>query len=337
MDLRSLRFVIWVLSRFVETTGFIDLMGFYREFKRTVSEEIDYTREAANAARFYGLFENRPRIRIPRVHEAYISRRVLVLEWLDGIKINDYPALDAAGVDRRDAASQTVEAYLYQFFEVGFFHADPHPGNIFVQPGVNGASSTIAFVDFGMVGTLTKASKQGLKDLFVGFVVSNPHAMARALQRLGFVGESANLAAIERALGLLVDDYHAMSLGEVRDLDFHETAREIEDLLYGQPFHVPAEFAFTGKAIGTLSGVATGLAPDLNLIDVALPYAQRFLGVSREGAAETAEQVVRQLLGTGRTLLTIPAALDRVLTKLETGQLEVKVADGIENGRRSGR
>src|SRR5581483_5374034 len=156
-----------------------------------------------------------PRIRIPRVYEEYISRRVLILEWLDGIKINDYAALDAAEVDRLDAATQAVEAYLFQVFEVGFFHADPHPGNLFIQPGPDGQRPTVAFVDFGMVGTLTRSAKQGMKDLFLGFVVNNPHAMASALQRLGFIGEGANLPAIERALGLIVSDYHGMSLGQV--------------------------------------------------------------------------------------------------------------------------
>jgi predicted unusual protein kinase regulating ubiquinone biosynthesis (AarF/ABC1/UbiB family) len=333
MDLRSIRFVIWVISRFVDTGEFIDLKGFYREFKRTVGEEIDYVREAENARRFRDIFKDKPRIFIPRVHDDYVSRRVLVLEWVDGIKVSDYADLDSAGVDRLEAARRIVEAYLYQFFEVGFFHADPHPGNIFVQPGSDGSGPTIAFVDFGMVGSLTKAIKQALKDLFVGFVVNNPHAMAAALQRLGFVGEGANMAAIERAIGLLVDQYQGLTLGQVRDMDLPEVVHEIEDLLYAQPFRIPPEFAFAGKAVGTLSGVATGLAPDLNVINVAVPYAQQFLGLSRDRAGETVEQLLRELLVAGRTLLSLPAALERVLAKFETGQIEVKVADGGHNGR----
>jgi predicted unusual protein kinase regulating ubiquinone biosynthesis (AarF/ABC1/UbiB family) len=127
-----------------------------------------------------------------------------------------------------------------------------------------------------------------------------------------------------------------MSLGEVRDLDFPAVASELEDLLYSQPFRVPAAFAFTGKAVGTLAGVATGLAPDLNLIDVAAPYARRFLGLSGDAAGQTAQQVLEQLTQSGRTLLTLPARLERTLSRLESGQIEIRIADGPP-GTRPGR
>src|SRR5438067_7863972 len=337
MDLSTIRFVIWVISRFVNTNEFIDLMAFYREFKRTIFEEIDYVREAANARRFAEIFKDRPGIVIPKVVDGYISRRVLVLEWIDGIKVNDYAQLEAAGISRFEVAKRTVEAYFYQFFEVGFFHADPHPGNIFVIPGPMGTEPTVAFVDFGMVGSLGRATKQGLRDLFLGFVVSNPHAMVSALSRLGFIGQGANLAAIERGVGLLMEQYHGMSLGQVRDLSVHDVAHEIEDLFYRQPFRIPAQFAFSGRAIGTLSGLATGLAPEFNLVRVAIPYAQKFLGLSRDGAGQNAQQLLTQMLDAGRTMLTLPATLERVLAKVEAGQIEVRLAEDGLNGAGRGR
>src|SRR6266516_6405052 len=117
MDLNSLKFVIRVIMRFVDTRKFIDLMAVYREFERTVYEEIDYITEAANAKRFKEMFKDDPAIYIPRVYDEYTSRRVLVLEWINGIKINDYTALEAAGIDRLEVANRTVEAYFHQFFE----------------------------------------------------------------------------------------------------------------------------------------------------------------------------------------------------------------------------
>ncbi len=332
MDLSTIRFVIWVISRFVDTSEFIDLRAFFREFRRTIYEEIDYVREAANARRFAEMFKNTPHISIPGVLEGYVSRRVLVLEWVDGIKINDYAALEAAGVSRMAVARRTVEAYFYQFFEVGFFHADPHPGNIFVKPGLSGTDPTIAFVDFGMVGSLTRSSKQGLKDLFLGFVVNNPHNMVMALARLGFIGEGANLAAIERGVTLMMEQYHGMTLGQARELNVSEVAHEIEDLFYRQPFRIPAQFAFSGRAVGTLSGLATGLAPEFNLVSVAVPYAQTFLGLGRENAGQTAQEVLRQMLEAGRVTLSLPTTLERVLAKLEAGQLEIHVAENGRNG-----
>ena len=261
MDLSTIRFVIWVISRFVNTSEFIDLKAFYHEFRRTIYEEIDYVQEAANARRFAEIFKDRPGIVIPQIIDGMVSRRVLVLEWIDGIKVNDYAELEARGISRFEVARRTVEAYFYQFFEIGFFHADPHPGNIFVQPGPTPTEPTVAFVDFGMVGSLSRTNKQAIKDLFLGFIVNNAHAMVDALLRLGFIGDGANLAAIERGVALMMQQYHGMTLGDVRDLNVRDVAHEIEDLFYRQPFRIPAQFAFAGRAIGTLSGLATGLAP----------------------------------------------------------------------------
>ncbi|MBV9355905.1 MAG: AarF/ABC1/UbiB kinase family protein [Chloroflexi bacterium] len=332
MDLSTIRFVIWVIGWFVNTRDFVDLPAFYREFRRTILEEIDYVQEADNARRFRAMFEGQSSIFIPRVFDDYVSTRVLVLEWVDGIKVNDYPRLDAAGVSRFAVARRTVEAYFYQFFEVGFFHADPHPGNIFVQPGPSPEEPTVAFVDFGMVGTLTRTSKQGLKNLFLGFVINDPHAMVEALNRLGFIGEGANLHTIEYGVATMMNQYHGITLGQARDLNVSAVAHELEDLFYAQPFRIPAQFAFTGRAIGTLSGLATGLSPDFNLFEVALPYAQQFLGLTPDSASETVQQVLTQVVVAGRTLLALPTKVDRVLTRIETGQLEVRLAEDGRNG-----
>ncbi len=332
-DLSTLKFVIWVINRFVDTSEFIDLMGVYREFKRTVYEEIDYVTEAANAQRFREMFKDDPTIYIPRVYEDYTTRRILVLEWIDGIKINDYAAIEAAGISRLEVAKRTVQTYFYQFFEAGFFHADPHPGNIFVKPGPPGSGPIIAFVDFGMVGTLTKSMKKAMKDLFLSFLARDSHALVGALAKLGFIGDGANMAAIERGMAMMMERYFGLTLGEARDLDIPEVSQDVEQLLYGQPFQIPAQFAFTGRAIGTLVGVATGLSPEFNFVDVATPYARKFLGLDAEGAGQTIQEILNQLLDTGRTLLALPRSLERVITKLETGQIEVRLAERAPNGR----
>ncbi len=332
MDLSTLKFVIWVINRFVDTSEFIDLMGVYREFKRTVYEEIDYITEAANARRFKEMFKDDPNIYIPQVYDDYTSRRLLVLEWIDGIKINDYSTLEAEGISRLEVAKRTVQAYFYQFFTAGFFHADPHPGNIFVKKGPDN-EPIIAFVDFGMVGTLTKNMKKALKDLFLSFVTRDSHALVSSLSKLGFIGNGANMAALERGVALMMEQYYGMTLGEARDLDIPEVSQDVEQLLYGQPFQVPAQFAFTGRAIGTLIGVSTGLSPDFNFVEVATPYARKFLGLDAEGTGQTIQDILNQVLDTGRILLTLPRSLERVITKIETGQIEVKLADAPRNGR----
>src|SRR5437588_11025944 len=130
-----------------------------------------------------------------------------------------------------------------------------------------------------------------------------------------------------------------MTLGEARDMDIPEVAQDVEKMRYGQPFQIPAQFAFTGRAIGVLVGVTTGLSPDFNFVEIATPYARKFLGLDAEGAGETLQDIFNQVLETGRILLTLPRSLEQVITKLETGQIEVKLSDNGRNGRshRSGR
>jgi predicted unusual protein kinase regulating ubiquinone biosynthesis (AarF/ABC1/UbiB family) len=332
MDLNSLKFVIRVIMRFVDTGKFIDLMGVYREFERTVYEEIDYITEAANCKRFKEMFKDDPSIYIPRVYEEYTTRRVLVLEWINGIKINDYAALEAEGIDRLEVANRTVQAYFHQFFDEGFFHADPHPGNIFIKQVTPGNGPIIEFVDFGMVGSLTSNMKKSMKDLFLSFLTRDSETMVEALSQLGFIGKGANISAIERGLSLMLEQFYGMTLGEARELDIPEVADEVAKLLYGQPFQIPAQFAFTGRAISTLVGVSTGLAPDFNFIDVATPYARKFLGLNAEDIGKTIQQLLSQLLETVNTFLKMPRLLERILTKIETGQFVLHLGGDMGPG-----
>lgn len=326
MDLRTLKFVIWLITRFVNMNNFIDLMGVYKEFERTVCEELDYVREAANAKRFKAIFKDDPTIYIPHVYEEYVSQRMLVMEWIDGIKVSDHAALDAVGINTLEVAKRMVHAYFYQFFEVGFFHADPHPGNIFVKQ-LGKDQTVIVLVDFGMVGSLTRQMKNSMKEVFMAFIARDARMLLNALTRLGFIGEGANIVTIERVISMLLEQYHGMTLGEMKELNLPEVIREIGRLLYGQPVRIPTQFAFTGRAVGTLLGVSTGLAPEFNFVEVATTYARRFLGLDAEGLGQMLQQLFCQLLATGRALMTLPETLEQVISRLEAGQIEVKLAD----------
>ncbi len=144
-------------------------------------------------------------------------------------------------------------------------------------------------------------------------------------------------------MSLMIERYHGMTLGEVSDLDIPEMVQDVEYLLYGQQIQIPAQFAFTGRAVGILAGVSTGLAPEFNFVEVATPYARKFLGLDARGAEQTLKQLFSQLLDTGRVLLALPRSLEQVITRLEAGQIEVKLGSlgssgwiGLR-GRRRGR
>ena len=332
MDLGSLKFVIRVITRFVDTGHFIDLKGVYQEFERTVYEEINYLSEAANCKRFQEMFADDPTIYIPAVYDEYTTQRVLVLEWIDGIKINEYAALEAAGIDRLEVANRTVQAYFHQFFDEGFYHADPHPGNIFVKPGTPGIGPIIEFVDFGMVGSLTQSVMKAMKELFLSFVTRDLETMVQALFQLGFIGKGANSATLERSLSLLLEQFYGMTLGEVRELNIPEVVDEIENMLYDQPFQIPVQFTFVARAISTLVGVSTGLAPDFDFLEVATPYARTFMGLDTEAIGRAIGQLLRQFVEAMNTLLKMPGTIERILTKLEAGQFVINLGGDIGIG-----
>src|SRR6266699_1033441 len=334
MDLSTLKFVIWVITRLVGMNDFIDLMSVYYEFERTIYEEIDYVREAANARRFKEMFKDDPMIYIPRVYDQYVSRRLLVLEWIDGIKINDYTALDVAGINRLEVAKRTVCAYFYQFFEAGFFHADPHPGNIFVKKGSAGDRPIITLVDFGMVGSLTKHMKKFMKDVFLAYITRDARSLVHALSQLGFIDEGANLVSIEQAILLMIERYHGMTQADVSQMGLLEMVQDVEYILYEQHMQIPAQFAFTGRAVSILAGISTGLAPEFNFIDVALPYARKFLGLDVKGMEQTLRQLFNQFLDAGRVLLKLPHSLEPIINRFESGQSEVKITSNEHSGQR---
>jgi predicted unusual protein kinase regulating ubiquinone biosynthesis (AarF/ABC1/UbiB family) len=186
----------------------------------------------------------------------------------------------------------------------------------------------LALVDFGMVGTLTRQMKRSMKEMVLAFLARDTRSLVNALVKLGFIGQGANLATIERVMSLLVERYHGMTLGEMRALDIAEELGEIGHLLYGQPVRIPAQFAATGRAVGMLVGVSTGLAPEFNFTEVATSYARKFLGLDAEGMGQTLQELGSQLLATSRVVMTLPGALEQLLSRLEAGQVEVKLSGG---------
>jgi predicted unusual protein kinase regulating ubiquinone biosynthesis (AarF/ABC1/UbiB family) len=336
-DLRTLHVVLRVVGWLAPAANRItDLDALYREFRRTIYEELDYHLEGRSAERFAAIFADDPLILAPRVVWEYSTRRVLVLQWMDGIKITHFAALDAAGVDRDALAKRLAGAYFKQVLEVGFFHADPHPGNIFVQPGAPGAGEDrLVFVDFGMMGTITPRMRAGLRDCFEGAVLNDPALFVRGLDVLGFLSETVDRRAIERVVAAMFARFSGMPAGRFRDVDPRDVMRDVGPALYDQPVRLPAEFAFFARAVGILLGLMVGLSPRFNFLEVATPYAREFMGqgsiagILRLFGIESVEALGRDVLREGvtaaRVLATLPSRLDRLLSSVERGDLRVIV------------
>ncbi|TFH32876.1 MAG: AarF/ABC1/UbiB kinase family protein, partial [Anaerolineales bacterium] len=256
VDLAALKRVLSWLKRYRPITRRVDLEALFREFSRTLWEEVDYLAEAENARRFAAMFDEDPSVRIPRVYPSHTTERTLTLEDVYFIKITDFAAIDAAGLDRKEVADRLFRTYLRQIFVEGFFHADPHPGNLFVEPLEDGAWRLV-FVDFGMVGRVTSEMKQGLRDLIIAIGTRDLDRLMQAYKTMGVILPEADLERIRLAEAAMLERIWGKSM---RDLirthpeEMRHFASEFRDLLYDMPFQLPADLLFLGRCVAILAG-----------------------------------------------------------------------------------
>jgi predicted unusual protein kinase regulating ubiquinone biosynthesis (AarF/ABC1/UbiB family) len=298
-----------------------------KELETTVHQEIDYLSEGKNAEIFTGNFAERKRIHVPRVVWSRTTERVLTLENVLAIKITDYDAISAAGIERAEVAKVLFDTYLKQIFEDGFFHADPHPGNLFITPRPateeNKTGWQLTFVDFGMVGSVPEGLRAGLRDMLIGVGTRDASKVVQSYQTLGILLPGADLKLLEQAETQLFDRFWGMSMSELRKIDHREMgqfAMQFRALMYEMPFQLPHNLLLLGRTVAILSGMCTGLDPNFNLWGQLAPYAQKLVkdaGVSSwEFWLDQTGELVKQLIA-------LPAQTNRVLTRVERGEFNV--------------
>jgi predicted unusual protein kinase regulating ubiquinone biosynthesis (AarF/ABC1/UbiB family) len=328
-DLAALRTVGGWLMRYKPIRRRADVPALLSEFSRILYEEIDYLAEGRNAETFAENFKDIPNVRIPGVAWSHTTRRVLTLEDVYAIKITDYDQITKAGVAREEVAKRVFDIYLYQIFENGFFHADPHPGNLFIEPvGVEDDGSVtwdLTFVDFGMVGHVPPGARAGLRELAIGLATKDADRMVRSYQMLNVLLPHADLDLIAKAEAKVFDRFWGKTMEELREIPFeemHEFAKEFRELAYSMPFQVPQDIVFLLRTIAILSGICTGLYSDFNFWESLVPYASQLL-------AEDGESRWDFLLGEAgsilQTLITIPRQMESALGKIERDELGVKI------------
>jgi predicted unusual protein kinase regulating ubiquinone biosynthesis (AarF/ABC1/UbiB family) len=321
VDLAALGTVVGWLKRYPPIRRRADLDALMAEFSRTLWEEVDYLAEAENARRFAEMFADDPDVRIPAVYGSHTTRRVLTLEDVYFIKITDYGAIEAAGVSRVEAADRLFRTYLRQIFLEGFFHADPHPGNLFVEP--REGRWRLVFVDFGMVGRISTGVKQGLRDLAVAVGARDLDRLVRSYQELGVLLPGADLARIRQAEAAVFDRFWGKSMRELvrtHPQEMRRFAREFRDLMLEMPFQVPRDLIFLGRCVAILSGMCTGLNPEFNLFEGLAPFARQLMA---EEGGDWLDRLLGWLVEEGRSLLALPTRLTSALTRMESGDLVV--------------
>lgn len=317
IDLATFSYLMEGLDKFTKVGRTMDIPKVVSEFIRTIGDELDFVREGDNAVRFKNHFSDDELVYVPDIYWDYTTDKVLTLEAIDGIKISDYAAIEAAGIDRKVVAQEIVESYLKQVLEDGFFHADPHPGNLFVAPG-----PLITFVDFGMVGEITPAMRDAFRDAIIGVAQKDSSRIIDALRTLDFVRSGADLTSVKNAFDWLLDHYAGTSAKTLTFAEVEDIHDDILVIFREQPITIPAQFAFLGKAISTMLGLATGLNPEIDLVASTKPFVARLAeSVNEDKWALIADEAK----AIGQLLLAMPKQMNELLEKARRGQLRVKI------------
>ncbi|NRD08991.1 AarF/UbiB family protein [Rathayibacter agropyri] len=326
VDLAALRRVGGWLSHVRLVSDRVDAPALVEEFAVTSLEEIDYLQEAANSVRFATDFAGDARVAVPAVVWERSTRKVLTLQDVTAIKITDHDALRAAGIDPRDVAPVFAAVMFDQLFTNGYFHADPHPGNVFVTP-TPGAELPwrLTFIDFGMMGEVPPSTRAGLRRLLIAAASRDGKGLVDAARAVGVLLPSADSRELERAMTQLFARFGGMGFAELREVDpreFRDFAVQFGDVVRSLPFQLPENFLLMIRAMSLTSGVCSALDPAFNLWDSVEPYAQQLI---REERGSVATDVGRQAVDTLGLLWRLPRKLDELTDRLEDGTLAVTV------------
>lgn len=298
-----------------------DWVGIYEECRRTLWEEVDYLNEGRNADMFRRNFRDHDRVKAPRIYWRYTTPRLLTMEYVPGIKVSSADALVAAGVDQKAIAHLGAESYLRQLLQHGFFHADPHPGNIAVEAH----TGSLIFYDFGMMGRVPKTTKDSLMVTLSGVIRQDAGLVVESMVQLGALAPDTDLGPVRRSVQYMLENFMNQSLGSHEDVSMAAISDDLYELSYGQPFRFPATFTFVLRALSTLEAWGKSLDPDFNFMDVAQPLATELMTQSPGGPNSIFDQIGLQAAQFTNTSLNLPQRAEKTLNHLEQGDIKFRI------------
>ncbi len=313
-DLEILQNLADRADRFWETARSYNVHGLVQEFSSTLRAELDYLQEGRNAERFTANLADRPGVAIPRIFWETTTSRVLTMERVSGIRITDVGALDAAAINRSELAKSGARLMLGMIFEDGFFHADPHPGNLFVQP-----DGSLALIDFGMVGEIDEELRNRFVDFLIAFTRRQPEGLADALTDLSVTSGTGDRDRLREKLASFIADYSGKSLSE---LSFAHLAAELLGIVREQRMQLPREVVLIFKVLVIIEGIGVQLDPDYDMMGVLTPYV-RLLVKKRLSFAAMSERMLRASADTSALIVELPTRLRRILERADRSGVEV--------------
>ena len=327
LDLQVLQQVAAAVQRHPRWGQGRDWIGIAQECRRVLLRELDFRLEAEHAARFRQQFLSDPGIRVPAVIWELSSRRVLCLDYLPGIKITDRAALLAAGIEPAAVAEKGAASYLQQLVRFGFFHADPHPGNLAVA-----ADGALIYYDFGMMGQLSSRLQARLGSMVRAAAGRDAAGLVDELQQAGLIAPGIDPGPVRRLVRVMLEE--ALTPPFSANV-LERLSGDLYDLVYGQPFRLPPELIFVMRALSTFEGVGRSLDASFSLVAIARPYLLPLMTSSGSGSGggdrfgnELFNEISRQAAEVGSRALGIPKRLDDSLARIEQGDLQVQIRAG---------
>ena len=323
-DLDILFHLTRLAERHIPESRLYDPVGVAEEFAKTIRMELDYGTEGRNAERFRKNFEEEKTIYIPKVYWELSSKRILTMEYIDGIKINHLKELEEAGYDRKKLAENGAKSFMKQMLIDGFFHADPHPGNILVME-----NEIIGFMDFGMTGKIDEETKEKYVNLLIAVLESNSNKILTEILNLGFTSqETIDTRSLKTDIADLLDQYYDKALKEIK---LGEFITHLVQISIKYHIKMPAELALLGKSLLTIEGIGLALDPDFNLTEIAKPYVKDII-LERKSPQHLLLKLSNDLSEFYNLMFLIPKQLSKTLKKMEEGIFKLELQHrGLEN------
>ncbi|HEY3423339.1 MAG TPA: AarF/ABC1/UbiB kinase family protein [Negativicutes bacterium] len=293
------------------------LMDMIDEFSKSLRNELDYTIEACNAERISKQFINNSLIYIPKIYWDYSTQKVLTAEYIAGIKISEREKLEQQGYNLSRLAERFAKGIFHQIFMAGFFHGDPHPGNVVVLPG-----EIIVFLDFGMVGRLSSEMKYNLSSLIIGLMRQNSDDLAKTIFRMGIVPDHANRLQLRSDIDLLQEKYYGVPLSQV---SLGEAVNSILAVAWKHKIKIPADLVLVGKALITMEGVVEKLDPHLSILDIAEPFGRKLL-MERLHPKFWVKELWQNISDFGELFTSFPQHFKELSSVVKRGRLRLEIA-----------
>jgi ubiquinone biosynthesis protein len=334
LDLKTIRRIMRLVQIFLPVRG---LDAYYLQIKQMVAEELDFQREARNIERIAQNFRGDAGVVFPEVVGELSTMKVLTTTFVEGVKVGDTHAIDAAGIDRRELARKIVRTYCQMMFVDGVYHADPHPGNMLAR-----ADGSLVLLDFGAVAELSQSMREGIPEFLEGIIRRDTARLIKAVRKMGFLAIGDDGEVSEK----VIEYFHRRFQEEVRLESFNlkdikiDPLRGLENLLdlrrmniglreLSGTFHVPRDWVLLERTLLLLAGVCTNLDPEMSPMSVVAPYLQEFVLGERDWTKITLEAAKDIAL----QAITLPEDLRKYLTRAVRGEIEVKVKGLPESGR----